>query len=120
MLKLIKHVWQSLQYACAGMIKTYETEKMFRFYLLLTLLILMVAIVVELPPIKIVFILVCCAGILSFELINTGVERAVDAIGKKNDMTKFAKDAAAGSVAVFAIASIIAIIIVLGEHLLNS
>jgi len=108
MINVIRRVWRSFKFALAGMIKTYNSEWMFRFYLVLTLLVLMLALVLQMSLMRIAFLLVCCAGILSFELMNTGVERSVDALGVHNEVAEFAKDAAAGAVAVFAITSVVA------------
>jgi len=112
MKKLILHVWRSFQFARAGIVKTYKSEKMFRFYLVLTVLILMLASAVGMSLLRISFLLVCCVGILGFELMNTGVERAVDAMEVHNAIAEFSKDAAAGAVATFAIGSIIAMFLV--------
>jgi len=113
------HVWRSFRFALAGIIKTYNSEKMFRFYLVLTMLVLMLAVVLQMSLVRIGFLLVCCAGILSFELMNTGVERTVDAIGARNEVTEFAKDAAAGAVALFAIVNIVAMILVFVDFFLK-
>jgi diacylglycerol kinase len=112
MKKLILHVWRSFQFARAGIVKTYKSEKMFRFYFVLTLLILLLAVLLGMSILRISFLLVCCVGILGFELMNTGVERAIDAMEVHNTVSEFSKDAAAGAVAMFAIGAIIAMVLV--------
>lgn len=116
MIKLIKGVWTSFNYALAGMAKTFKSEKMFRFYLTLVIAVLALEIILQFSLMKLAITIICCVGILSFELINTGVEKAVDALEQHNELTAFAKDAAAGSVALFAIGSAIAVIMMFIDH----
>lgn len=119
MIKIIKGVWQSFNYALAGMAKTFKSEHMFRIYLVLIILALITEVVLRLALMKIAITIICGAGILSFELINTGVEKTVDALGQRNKLTAFAKDAAAGSVALFAIGSLIAVVLMFIDHFIG-
>ena len=119
MIKIIKGVWQSFNYALAGMAKTFKSEHMFRIYLVLIILVLIAEVVLQLALMKIAITIICGAGILSFELINTGVEKTVDALGQRNKLTAFAKDAAAGSVALFAIGSLIAVVLMFIDHFIG-
>ena len=120
MITLIKKVFKSSMHAFAGIQATFKSEHMFGFYLTIMLILLTLEILLKFELMRILFTIVCTAGILSFELINTGVERTVDALGKYNELTKFAKDAAAGSVAMFSITSIVCVLILFVDFFLKN
>lgn len=61
-------------------------------------------------------LIIAAAMVLGSEMINTGIEKADDAVSKeKNDSIRVSKDVAAGAVLVFAIASVLVGVTVLWQ-----
>lgn len=105
------HLLKSFTYALIGMRKTLQNEYMFRFYLSLYLLSIMTALYLQFNTLEFIILLFCGATLLSAELMNTAVEKCVDLIGKRNSLAAFAKDAAAGAVAILGIHYLIILIL---------
>jgi Diacylglycerol kinase len=116
MIKIIKRVLRSLNYATAGIVKTCKSEFMFRFYSVIYIAVVIIELICGFNPLHIVITLICGSGILSFELINTGVEKTVDAINIHNELTEFAKDASAGAVAFFSLTSVVVVVCIFLIH----
>lgn len=109
-------VWKSFGFAVEGIISTFRSEFMFRFYSAVLILVFTLALIVHLPLLELLFLMICWTIVLSFELINTGVEKAIDATSIHNQLTKFAKDAAAGSVAISGVMSgVVSLILIIKQ-----
>lgn len=119
MVSILKKMSLSFSYAVIGVKKTFKSEFMFRLYCVLYLVAFVLAIIARFSLMKIGMVILCGSGVLMAELLNTGIEKAVDALGKKNEMAAFAKDAAAGGVAVFAMSGGIVIVILFIDNFLR-
>ena len=65
---------------------------------------------------EVAILIIAAAMVLGSEMINTGIEKADDAVSRdKNESIKVSKDVAAGAVLVFAIASVLVGITILWQ-----
>lgn len=63
-------------------------------------------------------LLLTIGGVISLELVNTAVEKAVDLVTEKpHPLAKFAKDAASGAVLVFACLSVVIGILIFAPYI---
>jgi diacylglycerol kinase (ATP) len=111
----LRRWWRSAGFAWAGIRQVYHSQANFRIevwagVLALTLTVLLRA---PLPP-----IMLCCALVLSLELINTAVEAVVDLVSPQfHPLAKVAKDAAAAAVLVASIGALLVGAVLLGPAL---
>lgn len=112
-----------LKNALMGVVNTIQTENNFRIQLLVSLMVLVAGICLKLSTFEWIIIILCIFIVLALELMNTAVENVVNLVTSEyHPLAKKAKDAAAASVLIFAIATaIIGCIIFLPKilHLLN-
>ncbi len=97
---------ETFRFAVTGLAYAWRTQRNFRIELIMATLVLILAIVfgVSLSP-----ILLCCALVLSLELVNTALEAVVDlASPTYHPLAKIAKDVAAGAVL---FASVVAVLV---------
>lgn len=94
---------KNVAYAAQGVGYAWRTERNFRLEVLLASVALTVT---RLLNADFVPVLLCCALVLSLELINTALEALVDLVSPTyHPLARIAKDAAAGAVLVAGIAS---------------
>ena len=113
----------SFKYAVAGFLHCVKHERNFRIHLIAAALVILLAVSFELAAFEVITLVFAIALVLICEMINTAIERAIDAINecgnvsgaesdKLDELRKIAKDIAAGAVFVSAIfAAIIGFII---------
>ncbi|MDD6214989.1 MAG: diacylglycerol kinase family protein [Firmicutes bacterium] len=93
----------SFLYALEGIIASVKSERNLRFHIAIANLIMVFAYFYEISAEKWAILILQISAVISAELINTAVERAVDtATDKILPSAKIAKDAAASAVLVFA------------------
>ncbi|MFC0270047.1 diacylglycerol kinase family protein [Metabacillus herbersteinensis] len=103
-----KRFSKSFLFAWNGIIRTVKHERNFQIHLFISLIILLSGSILSLSRIEWIILLFLIGGMLSLELMNTALERAVDLITKDyHPLAKAAKDAAAGAVLVYALLSVI-------------
>jgi len=108
---------RSAGYAWAGVVQTYRVQANFRIEVWLGVLALALGLTLRVPLAP---ILLACALVLSLELLNTGLEAAVDlASPQLQPLAKVAKDAAAGAVLVASAGALLVGVVVLGPPLLR-
>jgi diacylglycerol kinase (ATP) len=96
---------QSFRYALQGLQHCYQTQANFRLELLLGSISLLLAVWLEVSPTPIVL---CCALVLSLEMLNTALETLCNAVTlEQNPQIKIAKDVAAGAVLLVSYAAIL-------------
>ncbi|GGF83093.1 hypothetical protein GCM10010913_00730 [Paenibacillus aceti] len=106
--------------AIEGIIHSLRTERNLRIHLLAGILVMLAALFFQLPPRDIALLLVMIALVISAELLNTAIEKAVDLISPDwHELAKFAKDAAAAAVLVAAIISVIVAILLFYQPMMN-
>lgn len=97
---------RSFKFAAAGILHCMKTERNFRVHLLMAFIVVVMGVLVELSPVEWFIIIILIGGVLALELVNTALERIVDLVTEDyHPLAKQAKDATAGAVLVFAIAS---------------
>ena len=101
--KLIK----SFNYAFQG-ICTASLQQNMRVHVVCAILVVIAGFVTGLSPIEWSILVIVIAAVISLEMMNTAIEAVVDlASPTMHPLAKVAKDVAAGSVFVFAVASVI-------------
>lgn len=104
----INKMIKSFKFAFDGLKHMIKYENNFRFQVLATLIINLIAFVLKFKTQDWCIILLCCAGVLSLEIINTAIEKTVDLVSpEQNPKAGLIKDIAAGAVLLFSIFSTI-------------
>ena len=102
MLKFFK----SFGYASEGISHAFKSERNFRVHIIAATIVVVASILTGLSMFEWLIILVLIGGMLALEMVNSAIERTVDAITvNRNPLAKQAKDLAAGAVFIFAITS---------------
>lgn len=108
---------RSAGFAWAGIKHTYRTQANFRIEVGAAVIACALALALHAPLAP---ILLCCALVLSLELVNTAVEAIVDhATSDFHELARIAKDAAAAAVLVASIGALLVGLVVLGPPLLK-
>ena len=108
MILMILSVFRGFGYALKGIFRTVREERNFRIHLVAVGLVIWFSFLYEVTVGQALMLLIFCTVVLSLELLNTAVERAVDLISpQRHPLAEKAKDAAAGAVLIAAIGSVI-------------
>lgn len=103
-----KSFLKSLSHALDGIFTSCREERNLRFHIVIANLICVFAFLYGIDSVKWGILFLAIALVISAELFNTAIEKAVDTATKEqNPDAKLAKDAAAGSVLFSAIMSVI-------------
>ncbi|WP_409341323.1 diacylglycerol kinase [Paenibacillus sp. MBLB4367] len=104
----VKRFFRGFRYAYEGIKYALSTQRNMKFHFFVSFFVLSSALFFHLSKMEILFLLLSITLVIVTELINTGVEKAVDlAMPDRHPIAKIAKDVAAASVlvsAVFAVA----------------
>ena len=104
MLKFFK----SFGYASEGILHAFKSELNFKVHILATIIVIFAGLMTGLSMSEWLVIILLFGGMLALEMVNSAIERTVDAITVNRDpLAKQAKDLAAGAVLIFAITSAI-------------
>ncbi len=96
----------SFKYAFTGIASAFKTERNMKIHISIMCLVILFGVVLKLSWIEWMICIVCFALVIGSEMTNTAIETIVDiAMPEKNEKAKLAKDIAAGSVLVCAIAT---------------
>ncbi len=113
MIEMLKSLFRSFGYAWKGICRTVREERNFRIHLVAVCLVLGVAFLYEVTAGQAVILVILFALVLSFELLNTAVENAVDLMtDQRHPLAEKAKDAAAGAVLVSALAAAVSAVLI--------
>lgn len=111
----LRRWWRSAAFAWAGVAHAYRTQANFRIEVACGVLACALAVALHAPLAPIVL---CCALVLSLELVNTALEALTDlASPALHPLAKIAKDAAAGAVLVASLGALVVGAVVLGTAL---
>lgn len=100
--------FRSFIFAYAGILAALKSEQNIRFHFTAAAIVIAAGVVTGLSDTEWMIIVLAIGGMLSFEMINSSMERIVDlASPDLHPLAKQAKDMAAGAVLVFAVASAI-------------
>lgn len=114
-----KNVISSFKYAFQGMFSALKTERNLKIHITIMILVIIVGIVLKISKIEWIICIILFGLVIGGEMFNSAIETVVDiAMPDINPKAKFAKDAAAGAVLVFAIASAIIGFMIFGPKLI--
>lgn len=103
-------------YALEGILAAIKSEAHLRFHIVIANLIAVFAYFYGISRAEWAVLILCSFAVISAELLNTAIERAVDtATCEIKPSAKLAKDASAGAVLVLAIASVLVGICLFGD-----
>lgn len=109
---------ESFRHSIEGIAYTMKNEFHMRVHAIATVILILLAIALKLPPEDCLWLLSAAAAVWVTELINTAIERTVDlASPDSNELAKIAKDTAAGAVLVSSVYAVAIGVIVLGPPL---
>lgn len=107
---------RSFAYAFRGIARAVGSERNLRIHLTAVVYVTAFSFFYELSKAEYVLLILTFSSVIACEMINTAVEKTVDLCSpEKNDLAKFAKDAAAGAVLAAAIFAVITGIILFGD-----
>ena len=119
MIEKSKNVISSFKYAFQGMFSALKTERNLKIHVTIMLLVIIAGIVLKISKIEWIICIILFGLVIGGEMFNSAIETVVDiAMPDINSKAKFAKDAAAGAVLVFAIASAIIGFMIFGPKLI--
>ena len=112
-----KSALESFKYAVDGILDVFRTQKHMRFHFITVVLVLIVALMYDLPKRDLLILLFTVSLVLMAEMFNTAIEAVVDMVTQSyHPLAKFAKDAAAGAVLIAtATAVLVGFLLFLGE-----
>ena len=100
-------LFKSFNYAFQGMCTAFLQQNM-KVHVVCAIAVIIAGFVTGLSPLEWSILVFVIAGVISLEMFNTAIEAIVDLASPTiHPLAKVAKDVAAGSVLVFAIASVI-------------
>jgi diacylglycerol kinase (ATP) len=92
-------VFDSFNYAFEGIIHTLRTQRNMRIHFAVAVVVIITALIVNVTKLELIALLISITFVLIAEMLNTGVEAAIDIATTSFDpMAKIAKDIAAGAV----------------------
>jgi diacylglycerol kinase (ATP) len=93
------NVLDSFNYAFEGIIHVLRTQRNMRIHFAIAFLVLVLALIVDVTKFELIALLLSITFVLIAEMLNTGIEAAIDIATTSFDpMAKIAKDIAAGAV----------------------
>ena len=114
-----KNVISSFKYAFQGMFSALKTERNLKIHVTIMILVIIAGIVLKISKIEWIICIILFGLVIGGEMFNSAIETVVDiAMPDINPKAKFAKDAAAGAVLIFAIASAIIGFMIFGPKLI--
>jgi undecaprenol kinase len=104
----IRKVLRSFSFAVQGIAIALKKETNLKIHFTVTFIVIILGFLVSLSLTEWLFILFAIGGVISFELLNTAIERGVDLVTKEyHPLAKQAKDIAAGAVLVYTIVAVL-------------
>ena len=108
----------SVRFALQGFAYAYRSERNLRIHAVFAALAVLLTIVLDVSTIEVLFVLIALALVLMSELINTAIEKTLDAVKPEHHpLAKIAKDCAAAAVLLSAGLAVVIGIVVFGSHL---
>ena len=98
---------ESFKFAIEGIINTTKNERNLKIHFLAMICVFILGFLTNLNSIEWSICIILISIIISGELFNTAIEKALDYAGEYHPLIKFAKDASAGAVLVLAIVSVV-------------
>ncbi len=99
---------RSFAFAIEGIIHAIKFERNIKIHMVVALVVVFLGFLYNISSLEWLLIILAIGGMLSFELMNTAVERVVDLVtSKDHPLAKQAKDIAAGAVFIYAVMSVV-------------
>ena len=109
---------RSFVFARSGLIYCIGTQRNIRVHFAITFLVLLFAVGISVDLTKVALLVLCCAAVISAEVLNTSIESVVDlCTNEQKALAKIAKDTAAAAVMILAAASSVIGLLVLVPQL---
>lgn len=111
---------KSFKNAANGIATAVKGGRNLRLICVFFVLTVALGLIVRLTPLEWVAVLICCAGVICTEMINSCIECSIDLRTKEySELAKKAKDMAAGATLVFSIFSIVIGLIIFVPRVIN-
>jgi diacylglycerol kinase (ATP) len=108
----------SFRYALEGIRYCFLTQRNMKIHMAVAVLIVVFSLLLKVSRFELILIFVSISMVITCELINTAIERAVDtATLEYHPLAKIAKDVAAGAVLVSAVNSVIVGILIFPKYI---
>lgn len=99
---------KSFKNAISGIVSTINSESHMRFHIVAGIYVLLFSLFYDFSAVQICLLVILIAGVMAAEMINTGIEELCNLTADRYEpLIKLAKDAAAGAVLIFAVASVV-------------
>lgn len=116
----LKKLLESFNNAISGVIDTVRTQRNMKIHLLAALVVLIACFTFDISKIEFLILAITITMVISAELLNTGIEAAIDITTNfYHPLAKVAKNAAAGAVFITAVNALIVGYIIFWEKLSN-
>ena len=116
MLNNFKKFFKGFIYAWQGIVYAVKTQMNFRFHIVAAVWVILFSVFYDFSKSEYAILFITIAVVMSMELINTAVEKAVDLItDKKSELAKAAKDTAAGAVLASAVGAVVVAVYLFGD-----
>ena len=111
---------RSFKFAAEGLLYAFKTQRNLRIHLFIALLIIIAGVFLQISYLEFSILILTIAVVISMELFNTAIEAGIYLVSPDNQpLAKIAKDLGAAAVLMFALASIIIGLLILGPRLLD-
>ena len=108
MLSNMKAFFKSFVYAFGGIISATRTQQNFRCHIIATIYVIAFSLFYDLSKYEYMILVLIIALIISLELVNTALEKAIDICSPNYSiLAKISKDCAAGAVLISAIGAVV-------------
>lgn len=95
----LRRLYNAFFFSLSGFQACFKTEEAFRQEVFLSILLIPAAFFVGQTPVEILLLIGCVLLVLIVELLNTGIERAIDRISfERHELSKEAKDMGSAAV----------------------
>ncbi len=117
---LQRRVVAASRHSLAGLCATWRSEEAFRIEVILLMVMIPAAFWIGRSPLETAVLITSAFIVLITELLNTGIEKAVDRISRDtHELSKFAKDAGSAAVGLALVQCLIVWALVVGSRLQN-
>ncbi len=115
---IMRRVFKTSKYSIQGLLSAWKSEEAFRIEVILLLVLLPAAFFIGKSAIEICLLIMSLFIVLIVELLNTGLEKAIDRISTEiNHISGFVKDVGSASVAISLVQAVVIWVVVYCSNL---
>lgn len=115
-----KNIFESIKYGFIGIIYAFKEERNIKLGALLAFIIIVLGFIFGLSNIEWCICLLSSGLVISFEMVNTAIEKAIDiAMPNVHPLAKIAKDVSAGAVVFLILISIVNACLILAPKIIE-